>query len=132
MSWRLYRPRRIGTYEARIVRRVLQIGAEFPPSPALLASIENLVVRDEGEGGVCCHYDSLDFNTTNERGRIIASAIGSMANDAPIELFVWARGETITALELEPYNGTRLPIRMPILESISRYPEDEVFEDDEE
>ena len=64
MSWRLYRPRRIGTYEARIVRRVLQIGAELPPSPALLASIDHL--------------------------------------------------------------------RMPILESISRYPEDEVFEDDEE
>ena len=55
-----------------------------------------------------------------------------MANDVLIELWVWARGETITALELEPFNGTRLPIRMPILESISRYPEDEVFEGDEE
>jgi hypothetical protein len=119
MSSRLYRPRRIGTYEARIVRRVLQIGAKLPPSPALLASTENLVVREEGNGGF--EYDSLDFNTTKEHGAIIASAIGSMANDALIELWVWARGETITALELEPFNGTRLPIRMPILESIRPY-----------
>jgi hypothetical protein len=97
----------------------------------LLASIGNLVVREEGGGGF--HDDSLEFNVTNERGRIIASAIGSMANDEPIELLVWARGETITALELGPFNGTRLPIRMPILESIRPYPPEEgVFENDAE
>jgi hypothetical protein len=87
-----------------------------------------LVVREEGGGGF--HYDSLDFSTTNERGKIVAWAIGSMANDAPIELLVWAHGETITALELEPFNGTRLPIRMPILESIRPHPVDEVLGDD--
>jgi hypothetical protein len=130
LSWRLYRPRRIGAYEAQIVRRVLQVGANSPPSPALLASIEDLVVREEGGGGF--HYDSLDFSTTNERGKIVGWAIGSMANDAPIELLVWAHGETITALELEPFNGTRLPIRMPILESIRPYPVDEVLGDDAE
>ena len=129
MSWRLYRPRRIGTYEAQIVRRVLRVGAKSAPSPALLASIDNLIVQEEGNG--CFQHDSLDFTTSNEHGTIIASAIATMANDAPIELLVWASGGTITALELEPFNGTRLPIRMPILESIRPYP-DEVFEDDKD
>jgi hypothetical protein len=80
---------------------------------------------------IACRIGSLEFNTTNGLGTIVAMAIGTMANGAPIELMVWTHGETITALELEPFNGTRLPIRMPILESIRPYP-DQAFEDDEE
>lgn len=61
MSRRLWRPRRIGSYEARIIRRLLQVGADAPPSPALLASIDNLIVREEGQGGF--EHDSLDFDS---------------------------------------------------------------------
>ena len=119
MSWRLYRPRRIGTYEAQIIRRVLQLDAAAAPSRELLASIENLIVYEEGGGGF--QYDSLEFITSHDHGRCIAGAIGAMANDALVELVVWGHGDTITRLELEPFNGTRLPIRMPILETIRPY-----------
>ena len=120
MSWRLYRPRPISTYEAKIVRRVLDVSAEEPFSKTLLASIEDLIVREEGDGAF--HHDSLDFGTWGGPGLIIGHALGTMANDCPIELLVWAKDARITALELEPYDGTRLPIRMPILESIRPYP----------
>jgi len=122
MSWRLYRPRRIGAYEAEIIRRLLQVGAEYPLSRQLLTSIAGLMVNEEGGGGF--EYDSLDFIDTRDHGTIIAGAIGVMPNDAQVELVLWARGDTITRLELEPFNGARLPIRMPILESIRPYPPD--------
>ncbi|MGH8275169.1 MAG: hypothetical protein ACRETG_06525 [Steroidobacteraceae bacterium] len=122
MSWRLWKPRPIASYEARIVRRVLELGADadYLPSAAMLDSIERLIVQEEGDGGA--NYDSLEFGCPH--GSIIAMALGTMTNDAPIELFLWARGEIITYLELEPFNGTRLPIRMPLLESIRPYPAD--------
>jgi hypothetical protein len=120
MSWRLYQPRPISIYEAKIVRRVLDVSAEAPLSNTLLASIEDLIVRDEGDG--VFHHDSLDFGTRGGPGRIIGHAIGTMANDCPVELLVWAKDSRISALELEPYEGSRLPIRMPILESIRPYP----------
>jgi hypothetical protein len=94
----LYRPRRIGTYEAQIIRRALQVGADAAPSQTLLASIGNLIVHEEGGGGF--QYDSLEFITSLDHGRCIAGAIGTMANDALIELVVWAHGDTITRLEL--------------------------------
>jgi hypothetical protein len=128
MSWRLRRPRRIGLYEAQILRRLLEVGAKFPPSPILLASIENLIVREEGCGGF--QHDSLDFGSSRGGSTIIAGAIGLMANDAQIELILWARGDIITYLELEPFDGALRPIRMPILESIRPYP-DNAFECDE-
>jgi hypothetical protein len=86
----------------------------------MLASIEDLIVREEGDG--VFHHDSLDFGSRGGLGKIIGHAMGTMANDCPIELLVWAKGARITALELEPYDGTRLPIRMPILESIGAFP----------
>lgn len=122
MSWRLWKPRPIASYEARILRRVIEVDADCLPSAALLASIEHLIVQEEGDGQA--HHDSLDFGTTNSHGEIIAIALGTMTNDGHIELFLWADGETITALELEPFDGTRLPIRMPVLESIRPYPAD--------
>jgi hypothetical protein len=80
------------------------------------------MVRQEGDGDF--HNDSLDFGTVRgENNDIIASAIGLMANDAPVELILWARGDTVTYLELEPFDGTLRPIRMPRLESIRPYPE---------
>ena len=120
MSWRLRRPRRIGAYEAQIIRRLLQVGAESPPSQTLLASIENLIVREEGCGGF--RHDSLDFDNTRARSTIIANAVGVMPNDSRVELILWARGDIITYLELEPFDGALLPIRMPILASIRPYP----------
>ena len=133
MSWRLYRPRCIAVYEAQILRRLLEVGADpsAPPSRALLASIDNLLVREEGNGDF--HNDSLSFVSSLPRdiGAIIASGVGLMTNDAQVELILWAEGDSITYLELEPFEGARRPIRMPRLESIGPYP-DNVCEDDDE
>ena len=49
-----------------------------------------------------------------------------MANDGVVELLVWAQGQVITALEIEPFRGARLPARMPILETIRPYPPEEL------
>lgn len=116
MSWRLYRPRPIAEYEAKVVRRVLENDPDSVPSPVMIASIRKLIVREEGDG--CFHHDSLDFSASRDHGRIVAAALGTMANDGVVELLVWAREETITALEIEPFQGARLPARMPILETI--------------
>jgi len=109
------------------------VGCDSRPSAALLASIEHLIVHEEGDGSF--ERDSLDFIAAGRftfGGAPIAMAVGTMANDAPIELIVWARGEIITGLELEPFKGTRLPIRMPILESIRPYPGPFGIEDGDE
>jgi hypothetical protein len=121
MSWRLYRPRRIGTEEAKILRRLLEVDAARSSS-ALLASTDQLVVHEEGGGGFA--FDSLEFTPgpIHRAGGIIAGAIGTMVNDATVELVVWAQGDVITRLELEPFGDTRLPIRMPLLQSIRPYP----------
>jgi hypothetical protein len=128
VSWRLYRPRPIADYEARIVRRVLENDPDSAPSPVMIASIKKLIVREEGDG--CFHHDSLDFSASRDHGRIVAAALGTMANDGIVELLVWARAETITALEIEPFQGARLPARMPILETIRPYLDDEPEPDD--
>jgi hypothetical protein len=62
---------------------------------------------------------------------IIAGAIGLMANGAQVELILWARGDIITYLELEPHAGALRPIRMPLLESIRPYP-DNALDGDED
>ena len=86
----------------------------------MLASIEQLIVHEEGYGGF--KFDSLAFSPSRDHGRIVAGAIGTMVNDASVELVVWALGNVITRLELEPFGETRLPIRMPLLQSIRPYP----------
>jgi hypothetical protein len=121
VSYRLMRPRRISAYEARLLRHLLQVGANSPPSETLLASIEKLIVREEGAGGF--EHDSLDFASSRGVSTPIAGAIGLMANGEQVELVLWARGDTITYLELDPFAGALRPIRMPILESIHAYPE---------
>jgi hypothetical protein len=67
----------------------------------MLASIEQLIVHEEGGGGF--RFDSLEFIPTHNHGTIIAGAIGTMVNDASVELVVWALGDVITRLELEPF-----------------------------
>jgi hypothetical protein len=109
------------------VRRVFENDSDSAPSPVMIASIKKLMVREEGDG--CFHHDSLDFSASRDQGRIVA-ALGTMANDGVVELLVWARAETITALEIEPFQGARLPARMPILETIRPYPDDESASDD--
>jgi hypothetical protein len=47
MFWRLWRQRQISIYEAQILRRLLLVAAHPPPSAALLASIDEVSVRDE-------------------------------------------------------------------------------------
>lgn len=127
MSWRLYRPRRIGSEEARILRRVLEVDPREPWSAALLSSIETLTVHEEGGGNL--EFDSLEFVPRGAAaGKIIARALGTMVNDAVVELCVWTHADVITRLELEPSGNTRLPIRMPLLQSIRPYPLD-VFEE---
>lgn len=126
MSWRrLRRPRRISGYEAQILRRVIEVGGGDSVSETLLASIDALIVREEGDGEF--HNDSLDFDAGDGQkftlGSIVASAVGRMTNDAPIELILWARGDLVTYLELEPFEGSWRPIRMPVLESIHPYPD---------
>lgn len=106
----------------QILRRLLQVGADSPPSEALLASIANLIVREEGCGGF--QHDSLDFGSSRGGSAIIAGAIGLMTNGAQVELILWACGDIITYLELEPFGGAHRPIRMPILESLCPYPDD--------
>ena len=128
MSYRLMRPRRISAYEAQLLRHLLQVGANSPPSETLLASIEKLIVREEGAGGF--EHDSLDFDSSHGDSKPIAGAIGLMANGAQVELVLWARGDTITYLELDPFAGALRPIRMPILESIRAYPENAFGSDD--
>jgi len=134
MSWRLNRPRRISAYEKQILRRLIEVGGNSKSSPALLASIDTLMVREEGDGDF--HNDSLDFGRgLGAHNDIIASGIGLMANDSPVELILWARDNAVTYLELEPFDNTLRPIRMPRLESITTYPdivEDDDDEDDEE
>ena len=127
VSWRLKRPRGIGAYEAQILRRLLQLGTDSPPSEALLASIDNLIVREEGCGGF--QHDSLDFGGSRGGSTVIAGAIGLMANGAQVELILWACGDVITYRELEPFAGALRPIRMPILESLHPHPDD-AFGDD--
>jgi hypothetical protein len=132
MSWRLNRPRRISAYEKQILRRLLEVGGNSKSSPALLASIDTLMVREEGDGDF--HNDSLDFGRGRVHNDIVASGIGLMANDSPVELILWARDNAVTYLELEPFDGTLRPIRMPRLESITTYPDsvgDEEEEDEE-
>ncbi len=109
MSWRrLRRPRRISGYEAQILRRVIEVGGGDSVSQTLLASIDELIVREEGDGEF--HNDSLDFDAWDGHkftlGSIVASAVGRMTNDAPIELILWARGDIVTYLELEPFEGS--------------------------
>lgn len=120
MSWRLYRPRRIGSEEARILRRVLEVDPAARSSATMQVSTEQLIVHEEGYGGF--KFDSLAFIPSRDHGRIVAGAIGTMVNDAAVELVVWALGDVITRLELEPFGETRLPIRMPLLQSIRPYP----------
>ena len=128
MSWRLYRPRRIGSEEARILRRVLEVDPQARFSSALLASIEQLIVHEEGGGTL--EFDSLEFvPRCAGAGTTIASAVGTLVNDAPVELWVWARGDVVTRLELEPFGYTRRPIRMPLLQSVRPYPPPEAFEE---
>jgi hypothetical protein len=116
----LHRPRRISGYEAQIVRRVLEVGARVAPSRRLRASIDQLRVHQEGD----FQNDSLDFGRVRGiNNDIVAMAIGLMANDAPVELILWAHHETVTYLELEPFNGTWRPIRLPRLETIRPYAE---------
>jgi hypothetical protein len=128
VSWRLHRPRLIAAYEALIIRRVLEMDLDSVPSPVMLASIDKLIVREEGDGGF--HHDSLGFSMSGDHGRIVAAAVGTMANGGVVEILVWARAETITALELVPFQGARLPARMPLLDTIRPYPRDESGLDD--
>ena len=86
-------------------------------------------MREEGGGGF--QHDFLDFGSSRAGNTIVAAAIGTMANDAQVELILWARGDTVTYLELEPFAGALRPIRMPILESIRPYP-DNAFGGDED
>jgi hypothetical protein len=135
MPWRrLRQPRRISGYEAQILRRLIAIGGKDSVSETLLASIDELIVREEGDGDF--YNDSLDFDAWNGRhftlGSIIASAVGRMTNDAPIELVLWARGDIVTYLELEPFKGSWRPIRMPVLDSIQPYPADAFGNEDED
>jgi hypothetical protein len=88
------------------------------------------MVLEEGDGAF--HNDSLDFGgLRGPNNDIIASGIGLMANDAPVELILWRRGDAVTYLELEPFNGSLRPIRMPRLETITPYPES-LGDDDED
>jgi hypothetical protein len=121
---RLSKPRPIAAYEKRILRRVLEVGSEKPPPAALMISVDRLMVHQEGDTNF--HRDSLYFSDTSKSAADlvpIAIAVGAMANDARVELVVWAAGRTIARLELEAFNGARFPIRLPILESIARHPE---------
>ena len=122
MLCRLFKPRPIASYEKRILRRVLEVGSDRPPSAALVVSLDKLMVYQEGDANF--HRDSLYFSGATDTGSVtpIAVAVGTMANDSRVELIVWARGKTITRLELESFNGARFPIRMPILETIAPYP----------
>jgi hypothetical protein len=54
-----------------------------------------------------------------------------MANDVWIELLLWARDFRITCLELQPFEDSTRPTRLPILESIQADPQSKSrFEED--
>src|SRR5665213_762514 len=81
------------------------------------------MVRQEGDGDF--HIDSLDFGRVRgENNDIIASGIGLMANDAPVELILWARGDTVTYLELEPSARLILPARPSRRRCLTWYTQD--------
>ncbi len=85
-------------------------------------------MHEEGDGDM--QFDSLEFIPVGvNAGRIIARALGTRVNDAPVELCVWACGNVITCLELEPFGDTRRPIRKPLWQSIRPYPAD-AFEEE--
>jgi hypothetical protein len=113
------RPRRISAYEAQIIRRVLEVGADISVSQTLLDSIDNLLVQEEGAGDFL--HDSLDFAAGHGNDKIIAGALGLMANGAPVEMTLWVRDGAISYLGLDPWAGSLRPTRMPILESIRPY-----------
>jgi hypothetical protein len=128
-------PRMIRTAEAAVITRLLQICAGAPPSPALLSSINTLVVREHCDCGQQGYgpCDSIFFDNPHDLGCPIASGIGYIRKSSAVELIVWARGDIITYLELEPFNGARRPISLPRVETIQSYPEEwgEEPEDDE-
>ena len=106
----------------------MEVDPETQSSDALLASVEQRLVYEQGGGDL--EFDSLELIPLgHDAGRIIARALGTMVNDAPVELCVWAHGNVITRLELEPFGDTRRPIRMPLLQSIRPYPPD-AFEEE--
>lgn len=130
-----FQPRLIRTAEADVITRLLQI-AHAPPRLGLLSSIHTLVVRDRCD---CGQYgygpcDSIFFDNPHDLGRPIASGIGYIRKNSAVELIVWARGDIITYLELEPFNGARRPISLPLVGTIQSYPEElgEEPEDDED
>jgi hypothetical protein len=130
MSWRLRRPRRLSTYEAQIIRRVLEIGACRPVPQALLDSIDHLLVLEEGDGGFL--HDSLDFAVGYGNDKQIAHALGLMANDAPVEVSLRTREGAISYLSLDPWDGSLRPTRMPRLESIRAFIATDFGTEDEE
>ncbi len=123
MATRLVEPRPISNYEAQIIRRVLEVGAEERVSAAMLDSINRLIVHEEGGGAF--DDDSLDLAPSRAGSRIAARALGMMANDVWIELLLWARDCRIIALELQPFEDDARPTRLPILESIQACPQSE-------
>jgi hypothetical protein len=119
-----------------VITRLLQVDASHSVSSTLLSSINRLVVRDRcdcGQRGIA-PCDSIFFDDPRNKGHPVASGVGYMRNNTAVELILWAREDVITFLEVEPYNGARLPIFLPVVETIQSYPDDivEPAEEDEE
>lgn len=132
-----FQPRPIRPREAVVITRLLKVAASNSSvSPTLLSSIDRLVVRDrcdcDQNGFAPC--DSIFFDNPRNMSRPIASGVGHMRNHTAVELILWAREDVITFLEVEPYNGARLPIFLPVVETIQSYPDHivEPAEEDEE
>ena len=77
-------------------------------------------MREQGSGGF--QHDSLDFGSSRGRCTIIAGAVGLMANDAQVELILWARGDSITYREPEPFAGALRPSGCPFLNRFALTP----------
>jgi hypothetical protein len=127
VSWK---PRVLRPVEAAAIKRLLQIDPNRelggPSLEAWLATTDDLTVRE----GCDCGCDSLFFDDPHDLGRPIASGVGRSADDSEVEIVLWARGFTLTFLELEPYGRTRRLARLPLPESIGPYPEEPEVVDD--
>ena len=121
-------PRPVSALEAEVIKRMLHLEAAVPHVDALLASVDQLTVRE----GCECGCDSLFFDDPTDKGHPIVSGVGHTPGNNEVEVILWARASTLTFLEIEPWGNTLKPVRMPLAESIAPYPEDEEAEDDED
>ncbi|MEF3082171.1 hypothetical protein V3391_08080 [Luteimonas sp. SMYT11W] len=98
--------RPISHQEAKLVARVLAVGAKVPPGPALIASIPALSVTATCRCGCATIWFGPDGDATV--GHLLAEAPASI-DGASVAVIVWSQGDAIAGLEIIGYEASGLP-----------------------